>query len=112
MNINDILVLCKAGFTAEQIGRMSATKSETPPVQPAPEEETPEPTTQEKEEPTTQEKEEVNVPAPASVNADLAAAIADLKKTIVSSNIVNSDQPAPKVDTVESIINSMIGGNN
>lgn len=104
MNINDILILCKAGFTAEQIGRMSAAQPETPPVQTAPEVETPESATQ--------EKEVVNVPAPASVNADLAAAIADLKQTIVSSNIVNSDQPAPKVDTVESIINSMIGGNN
>lgn len=103
MNINDILILCKAGFTAEQIGKMSAVQPETPPVQPAPEV-TP-------AEPVPQEKEVISVPAPASVNADLAAAIADLKQTIVNSNITNSNQPAPKVDTVESIINNMIGGN-
>lgn len=101
MDINDILVLCKAGFTAEQIGKMSAV--DKPPVQPAPDVVT--------HEPVPQEKEVTNVPAPASVNADLAAAIADLKQTIVSSNITNSNQPAPRVDTVESIINSMIGGN-
>lgn len=102
MNINDILVLCRAGFTAEQIGKMSAV-TETPPVQPAPEVVTPEPVNQ--------EKEVVSVPAPASVNADIVNAIADLKQTIVNSNITNSNQPAPKVDTVESIINNMIGGN-
>ena len=101
MDINDILVLCRAGFTAEQIGKMSAV-TETPPVQPAPEV-TP-------AEPVPQEKEVTTVPAPASVNADLAAAIADLKQTIVNSNITNSNQPAPEVDTVDSIINSMIGG--
>ena len=100
MNINDILVLCKAGFTAEQIGKMSAAQPE---AQPAPEVAT--------SEPVKQEKEVVNVPAPASVNADLLAAIADLKQSIVSSNINNSNQPAPAVDTVESIINSMVGGN-
>lgn len=110
MNINDILILCKAGFTAEQIGKMSAVQPETtpvqpetPPVQPAPEV-TP-------AEPVTQEKEVTTVPAPASVNAELVSAIADLKQTIVNSNIINSNQPAPKVDTVESIINTMIGGN-
>ena len=103
MNINDILILCKAGFTAEQIGKMSAVQPETPPVQPAPEV-TP-------AEPAKQEKEVINVPAPASVNADIVSAIADLKQTIVNSNITNSNQPAPKVDTVESIINTMIGGN-
>lgn len=104
MNLNDILILCKAGFTAEQIGKMSAVQQENPPVQSAPEVATPEPAKQ--------EKEVVNPPAPASDNADLAAAIADLKQTIVNSNITNSNQPAPQVDTVESIINTMIGGNN
>lgn len=102
MNINDILILCKAGFTAEQIGKMSAA-TDTPPTQPAPEVATPEPVPQ--------EKEVTNVPAPASVNADIVKAIADLKDTIVNSNITNSNQPAPQVDSVESIINSMIGGN-
>lgn len=103
MDINDILILCKSGFTAEQIGKMIAVQPETPPVQPAPEVVTPEPVNQ--------EKEVVSVPAPASVNADIVNAIADLKQTIVNSNITNSNQPAPKVDTVESIINNMIGGN-
>lgn len=110
MNINDILTLCKAGFTAEQIGKMSAV--DKPPVQPAPDVATPEPAPDvATPEPVPQEKEVTKVPAPASVNADIVKAIADLKDTIVNSNITNSNQPAPRVDTVESIINSMIGGN-
>ena len=103
MDINDILILCKSGFTAEQIGKMIAVQPETPPVQPAPKV-TP-------AEPDKKEKEVISVPAPASDNADLVAAIADLKQAIVNSNITNSNQPAPKVDTVENIINNMIGGN-
>ena len=94
MNINDILILCNAGFTAEQIGKMIAVQPEDTPA-----------------EPDKNGKDEITDPAPASDIADLAAAIADLKQTIVNSNITNSNQPAPKVDTVESIINNMIGGN-
>lgn len=102
MNINDILILCKAGFTAEQIGKMSVTAQTNPPVQPAPEVLTPEPEKQ--------ENEVVNVPAPALTNADVMKAIADLKQSMIANNITSSNQPAPPVDTVDSIINQMIGG--
>lgn len=105
MNLNDILSLCKAGFTAEQIGKMSAAaQAELPTVQPAPEVATPEPVKQ--------EKEVVNVPAEpvTDVNEELLSAIRDLKQTMVAGNITNSNQPAPQVDTVDSIISQIIGG--
>ena len=108
MDINDILVLCRAGFTSEQIGKMSAAPK-TPPVKPTPKADTPEPDDKEKDT-DDKEKDTGDDPAPASDNADIIKAIADLKNAIVNSNINNSDQPAPKVDTVDSIINSMIGG--
>lgn len=106
MNLNDILILCKAGFTAEQIGKMSAAQPETPPVQPTPDV-TP-------AEPVKQEKEMVNAPTDPvpGVNEELLSAIRDLKQTMIAGNITNSNQSAPQVDTVESIINTMIGGNN
>lgn len=103
MNINDILVLCRAGFTAEQIGKMS-TVTETPPAPGA--------STPTAPGASTPPAPGASTTTPANVNADIVNAIADLKQAIVNSNITNSNQPAPRVDTVDSIINSMIGGNN
>ena len=106
MDINDILTLCRAGFTAEQIGQMGGTAQAAPaPTAPA----APEPTQAPQGDP-----EPAN-PAPAEPAHDnfadkILAAISGLKETIVASNIAASNQAAPKADTTESIFSALIGG--
>ena len=103
MDINDILTLCRAGFTAEQIGQMCgpAQADPAPTAQAAPE---PAPAAKSDPEPTTA------VPAPDGFADKILAAISGLKETIVASNIAASNQAAPKADTTESIFSALIGG--
>lgn len=99
MDINDILTLCRAGFTAEQIGQMCGTAPTAPT---APE---PAPAPKSDPEPTPEE------PVHDNFADKILAAISGLKETIVASNIAASNQAAPKADTTESIFSALIGGN-
>ena len=106
MDINDILTLCRAGFTAEQIGQMCGTAKAAPaPTAPAAPEPAPAaPTPQGDPEPAPA------VPAPDGFADKILAAISGLKETIVASNIAASNQEPPKADTTESIFSALIGG--
>ena len=103
MDINDILTLCRAGFTAEQIGKMcSPTPAAPAPTSPAAPEPAPAPKTN---------PEPIQAaPAPDGFADKILAAISGLKETIVASNIAASNQAAPKADTTESIFSALIGG--
>ena len=104
MDINDILTLCRAGFTAEQIGKMCSPEPAAPaPTAPA----APEPTPQGSPEPAKTAQAE---PAHDNIADKILAAISGLKETIVASNIAASNQAAPKEDTTESIFSALIGG--
>ena len=103
MDINDILTLCRAGFTAEQIGQMCGTaKADPAPTAPA----APEPAPAPKSDP----EPAPAVPAPDGFADKILAAISGLKETIVASHIAASNQAAPKADTTESIFSALIGG--
>ena len=104
MDINDILTLCRAGFPAEQSGKMCGPEPAAPaPTAPA----APEPTPQGNPEPA---KTAPAAPAPDGFADKILAAISGLKETIVASNIAASNQAAPKADTTESIFSALIGG--
>lgn len=103
MDINDILTLCRAGFTAEQIGQMCGT-AQAAPAPTAPAEPAPAPAPKGDPEPAPAE------PAHDNFADKILAAISGLKETIVASNIAASNQAAPKADTTESIFSAMIGG--
>ena len=103
MDINDILTLCRAGFTAEQIGQMCGTAHAAPaPTAPAAPEPAPVPEGDPEPAPAS--------PAPEGFADKILAAISGLKETIVASNIAASNQAAPKADTTESIFSALIGG--
>ena len=105
MDINDILTLCRAGFTAEQIGKMCSPEPAAPaPTAPAAPEPTPAPLPKSDPEPAPA------VPAPDNFADKILSAISGLKETIVASNIAASNQAAPKADTTESIFSALIGG--
>lgn len=104
MDINDILTLCRAGFTAEQIGKMCG-PAQAAPAPTAPAEPEPEPTAKSDPEPAPAE------PAHDNFADKILAAISGLKETIVASNIAASNQDPPKADTTESIFSALIGGN-
>ena len=106
MDINDILTLCRAGFTAEQIGKMCGPAQAAPaPTAPAAPEPAPAPAPQGDPEPAPA------APAPDGFADKILAAISGLKETIVASNIAASNQDPPKADTTESIFSALIGGN-
>ena len=103
MDINDILTLCRAGFTAEQIGKMCGSAQAAPaPTEPTAPEPTPAPQGDPNPAPA--------APAPDGFADKILAAISGLKETIVASNIAASNQEAPKADTTESIFSALIGG--
>lgn len=104
MDINDILTLCRAGFTAEQIGKMCG-PAQAAPAPTAPTAPEPAPATQGDPEPAPAE------PAHDNFADKILAAISGLKETIVASNIAASNQDPPKADTTESIFSALIGGN-
>ena len=107
MDINDILTLCRAGFTAEQIGKMCSPAPAAPaPTAPA----TPEPQGNSEPANTAPAAPAPAVPAPDGFADKILAAISGLKETIVASNIAASNQAAPKADTTESIFSALIGG--
>lgn len=99
MNIDDILTLAKAGYTAEQISTLARGMNPAPakPAEPAPApaESAPAPAPAE--------------PAPAvNSNAELLNAIKGLETTIKGLAVATTSQPAPKSETVDDIIASII----
>ena len=82
MEINDILTLARAGFTAEQISRFAAIAQPVQPVQP------------------------VQPAQPAQQENDFAAQLAALTAAIHANGILGSEQP--KQETAEDILASII----
>lgn len=85
MNIEDVLVLARAGYNAEQISTLARGMTPAPvaPADPAP-------------------------VAPASSNAELLNAIKGLETTIKGLAVATTSQPVPKSETVDDIIASII----
>ena len=88
MNIKDVLVLARAGYNAEQISTLARGMNPAPvaPAEPAP----------------------VAPAEPASSNAELLNAIKGLETTIKGLVVATTSQPAPKSETVDDIIASII----
>ena len=83
MNTNDILTLARAGYTAEQISALARGMNSAP-ADPAP------------------------APAPANSNAELLNAIKGLETTIKGLAVATTTQSAPKTESVDDIIASII----
>ena len=88
MNIEDVLTLARAGYNAEQISTLARGMNSAPvaPAEPAP----------------------VAPAEPASSNAELLNAIKGLETTIKGLAVATTSQPAPKSETVDDIIASII----
>ena len=93
MNIEDVLTLARAGYNAEQISTLARGMNPAPvaPAEPAP----------------VAPAEPAPV-APASSNAELLNAIKGLETTIKGLAVATTSQPAPKSETVDDIIASII----
>ena len=85
MNIEDVLTLARAGYNSEQISTLARGMNPAPvaPAEPAP-------------------------VAPSSINAELLNAIKGLETTIKGLAVATTSQPAPKSETVDDIIASII----
>ena len=85
MNIEDVLTLARAGYNSEQISTLARGMNPAPvaPAAPAP-------------------------VAPSSINAELLNAIKGLETTIKGLAVATTSQPAPKSETVDDIIASII----
>ncbi len=96
MNIEDVLTLARAGYNAEQISTLARGMNSAPvaPAEPAPV--------------APAEPAEPASVAPASSNAELLNAIKGLETTIKGLAVATTSQPAPKSETVDDIIASII----
>ena len=92
MNTNDILTLARAGYTAEQISALARGMNSAP-ADPAP---APAPA------------DPAPAPAPANSNAELLNAIKGLETTIKGLAVATTTQSAPKTESVDDIIASII----
>ena len=101
MNIEDVLVLARAGYNAEQISTLARGMNPAPvaPAEPAP---------VAPAEPAPVAPAEPTPVAPASSNAELLNAIKGLETTIKGLAVATTSQPAPKSETVDDIIASII----
>ena len=102
MNIKDVLVLARAGYNAEQISTLARGMNPAPvaPAEPAP---------VAPAEPAPVAPAELAPVAPASnSNAELLNAIKGLETTIKGLAVATTSQPAPKSETVDDIIASII----
>jgi hypothetical protein len=99
MNIEDVLTLARAGYNAEQISTLARGMNPAPvaPAEPAPVAPA-EPAPVAPAEPA----------EPASSNAELLKAIKGLETTIKGLAVATTSQPAPKGETVDDIIASII----
>ena len=93
MNIEDVLTLARAGYNSEQISTLARGMNPAPvaPAAPAP----------------VAPAEPAPV-APSSINAELLNAIKGLETTIKGLAVATTSQPAPKSETVDDIIASII----
>ena len=91
MNIEDVLTLARAGYNAEQISTLARGMNPAPvaPAEPAP-------------------VAPAEPAEPASSNAELLKAIKGLETTIKGLAVATTSQPAPKGETVDDIIASII----
>ena len=91
MNIKDVLTLARAGYNAEQISTLARGMNPAPvaPAEPAP-------------------VAPAEPAEPASSNAELLNAIKGLETTIKGLAVATTSQPAPKSETVDDIIASII----
>ena len=104
MNIDDVLVLARAGYNAEQISTLARGMNPAPvaPAEPAP-------VAPAEPAPVAPAEPAPVAPAePASSNAELLNAIKGLETTIKGLAVATTSQPAPKSETVDDIIASII----
>lgn len=99
MNIDDILTLARAGYTAEQISTLARGMNPAP-AEPAP---VPAPA-----DPAPGAPAEPAPGAPANSNVELLNAIKGLETTIKGLAVATTSQPAPKTESVDDIIASII----
>lgn len=100
MNIEDVLTLARAGYSAEQISTLARGMNPAPvaPAEPA----------------SVAPAEPALAPAPAepapavNSNAELLNAIKGLETTIKGLAVATTSQPAPKSETVDDIIANII----
>ena len=101
MKVDDILTLIKAGYTKEDIEKMTDDASPVPAPQPSEESPTDEPAEPEKPKTEAAQPEE----------SALAKEIADLKKQILTLSLVNHAAEIPnEADKLESALKKLIGG--
>lgn len=94
MNIEDVLTLARAGYNSEQISTLARGGMNPAPVAPA--------------EPAPVAPAEPAPVAPSSIDAELLNAIKGLETTIKGLAVATTSQPAPKSETVDDIIASII----
>ena len=101
MNTNDILTLARAGYTAEQISALARGMNSAP-ADPAPAPAPADPA------PAPAPADPAPAPAPANSNAELLNAIKGLETTIKGLAVATTTQSAPKTESVDDIIASII----
>ena len=108
MTIEDVLNLSKSGFTADEIKRFMGFNGETKPkpseTKPKPSETEPKPTEPKTTEPKPTEPEDVFKESLSTLSKE----IADLKKTMQATNILNSNGTPPERESVNDILKSII----
>ena len=105
MTIEDVLNLSKSGFTADEIKKFMGFNGETAPTKPSetkPSETKPNETTPTK--PNETKPEEVFKDSLSALSKE----IADLKKTMQATNILNSNGAPPERESVNDILKSII----
>ena len=104
MTIEDVLNLSKSGFTADEIKKFMGFNGETAPTKPN--------ETNETNETKPNETNETNETKPEEVFKDslsaLSKEIADLKKTMQATNILNSNGAPPERESVNDILKTII----
>lgn len=107
MNIDTVIKLVEAGFTKEDLRNLINVKAPEPLVKQEPKkEETTEVKTEEKTEP----KKEENKPENELNLNEIKNSIDELKKVIQASNIRLDENTQPKTETMNDILQSIIGG--
>lgn len=103
MTIDDVLNLSKSGFTADEIKKFMGFNGETAPTKPS---ET-KPTKPNETTPTKPNETKPEEVFKDSLSA-LSKEIADLKKTMQATNILNSNGAPPERESVNDILKSII----
>ena len=109
MNIEDVLTLARAGYNSEQISTLARGMNPAPVAPAAPAPVAPaEPAPVAPAEPAPVAPAAPAPVAPSSINAELLNAIKGLETTIKGLAVATTSQPAPKSETVDDIIASII----